>query len=160
MTISDFRGPYRWLSNFHLAAVVYDGHTYPSTEHAYQAAKALDIQQRIKFMTSLEQCALDDSLLSLEAYTVMTCAEAKRAGQKLPLRAEWEEIKLDVMRNVLYDKFQRHEDLKQKLLATGDEELVEGNTWGDRFWGVCNGVGENHLGKLLMELRAVLREGQ
>jgi len=54
-------------------------------------------------------------------------------------------------------KFTKHESLKEKLLATGDEELVEGNDWNDRVWGKVDGVGENHLGRLLMKIRAELR---
>jgi len=64
------------------------------------------------------------------------------------------------METLLRDKFTRHADLRILLLDTGDRELVEGNTWDDRFWGVCEGVGENHLGRLLMKIRAELREGQ
>ena len=153
--ISDFRGPYRWLSNFHLAVVEYEGNHYPSTEHAFQAAKALSVESRLPFMTVSQQ-----GLLTPAFIRVMTCAEAKHAGRRLPLRPDWEAVKLDVMYAVLRSKFTLHEDLKQKLLATGNEQLVEGNTWGDRVWGVCNGVGENHLGKLLMRVREELRKPQ
>lgn len=153
MTIADFRGPHRWLSNFYLADVVFEGHRYPSTEHAFQAAKTLDIQQRIPFMTGVQAVELGS-----ECFQLMTCAEAKRAGRKLPLRPDWEKVQLDVMWACLADKFTRHAALTEKLLATGNEELIEGNTWGDTYWGVCGGVGENHLGKLLMELRKALRQ--
>lgn|SRR3990167_817544 len=153
MTISDFRGPYQWLSNFYLAMVEYEGNYYPSTEHAFQATKALSVELRLPFMTVSQQGLIAPTQL----VRMMTCAEAKKAGRRLSLRHDWDKVKLDVMHAVLWSKFTLHEDLKKKLLATGDEELIEGNTWGDRYWGVCNGVGENHLGRLLMELRVQLR---
>jgi hypothetical protein len=58
---------------------------------------------------------------------------------------------------LLMQKFTRHPQLARELVGTGDAELVEGNTWGDEFWGVCNGRGSNQLGRLLMEVRALLR---
>jgi len=94
--IDDFRGPYRWLSNFEPSPVEFDGVIYPTVEHAYQAAK-----------------------------------------NESPL-------------------YRKH--ILERLLATGDQELIEGNTWGDRFWGVCDGEGQNQLGRLLMELRNELRD--
>ncbi len=74
------------------------------------------------------------------------------------LRAEWESMKLDVMEACVRDKFTRNADLRRRLLETGDAELVEGNTWGDRFWGVCDGEGENHLGRVLIKVRGELRK--
>ena len=69
------------------------------------------------------------------------------------LRPDWEEVKVQVMRELLYAKFSE-EPLRGMLKATGDQHLEEGNNWGDTFWGVCRGRGENWLGKLLMEVRA------
>ena len=67
-------------------------------------------------------------------------------------------MKLQLMERLLLKKFDdNHPQLQQMLLATGEEELVEGNYWGDVYWGVCNGVGENHLGKLLMKIRDQLK---
>lgn len=60
------------------------------------------------------------------------------------------------MKDLVFQKF-KNEELKIKLLQTGNEELIEGNTWGDKFWGICNGVGENNLGKILMEIRQFLK---
>lgn len=137
MAIDDFRFKYRWLSNFHLVSIDYEGIVYPSTEHAYQAAKTLDVELRKKI------AALEKPV------------QAKKLGAKIPLRDDWESIKLGVMETVLRKKFQDPE-LKQKLLDTGNEELIEGNWWGDTFWGICKGVGENHLGKLLMKIRSEL----
>lgn len=148
--INDFRGQYRWLSNYHLAPVMYEGVLYPSSEHAYQAAKSLDPEIRLQFTG-----------------TYFTCNEARKFGQTVPLRDGWDQMKYQVMQTILMDKFTRHADLKELLLATGQEHLEEGNNHGDRFFGTCPrldscGVGEsptgqNNLGKILMWIRAQLR---
>ena len=132
--IDSFSGEHRFLSNFYPARVRLDGVEYPSTEHAFQAAKTLG----------------DRSVFLLGSP-----GDAKRAGRRVALRADWEAVKLDVMADLLRQKFAA-DPLRSKLLATGTAELIEGNTWGDRFWGVCGGVGENHLGKLLMATRAAI----
>lgn len=136
--ISDFRGEYRWLSNFHLVEVELAGLRFPSTEHAYQAAKTLDIAKR----------------RAIQA--LPTCRQAKRAGQRLELRDDWEQVKVKVMLDLQRQKY-AVPYLREKLLATGDAELVEGNTWGDRFWGVCGDTGLNWLGRLLMQVRDEVR---
>ena len=136
--ISDFRGEYRWLSNFHLVEVKLDGLPYPSTEHAYQAAKTLDIAERLMIQA------------------LPTCGQAKRTGQRLKLRDDWEQVKVEVMLDLQRQKY-AVPYLREKLLATGDAELVEGNTWGDRFWGVCGDTGLNWLGRLLMQVRDEVR---
>ncbi len=138
MVINSFRGEYRFLSNFYPAEVGLGGRTWPTVEHAYQASK-----------TNLEQ---QREMISL----AKTPGEAKRLGRHVCLRYGWEETKLNVMLHLLRGKFDNPE-MKKKLLSTGDAELIEGNTWGDRFWGVCNGEGENNLGKLLMRVRDELR---
>ena len=89
----------------------------------------------------------------------MKPAEARRAGQKLPMRTDWESVKIDVMFRCLKEKF-KDPELREKLIDTGDEELIEGNWWGDTFWGVCQGKGENHLGKLLMTIREEIKYEQ
>jgi ribA/ribD-fused uncharacterized protein len=73
------------------------------------------------------------------------------------MRPDWEQVKILIMTSLVRDKFTRHQDLKEQLLATGDAELIEGNWWGDTFWGVCKGKGENHLGKVLMKVREELK---
>lgn len=88
--------------------------------------------------------------------SLKTPGQAKREGQKLALRDDWERIKIEVMRILLFEKFLSHPDLAERLIATGEAELVEGNTWGDTYWGVCDGKGLNMLGKLLMDLRKEL----
>jgi predicted NAD-dependent protein-ADP-ribosyltransferase YbiA (DUF1768 family) len=77
-------------------------------------------------------------------------------GRAVTLRHDWEAVKFSYMELGLRLKFQ-NSDLAEKLIATGDEELVEGNTWGDRVWGVCDGEGENRLGKLLMKIREEIK---
>jgi predicted NAD-dependent protein-ADP-ribosyltransferase YbiA (DUF1768 family) len=75
------------------------------------------------------------------------------------LRTDWNEARVDVMRAVLAAKFS-DPDLRTRLVATGNAELVEENTWNDRFWGRSRGVGSNMLGQLLMELREGLRASE
>lgn len=127
------------MSNFYECLIIYDGYAYKSTEAAYQASKCENERDRLMFVA-------------------LNPGSAKRLGRNVKLRPDWDEIKIDVMRDLLYQKFQPYYELGRKLVETGDEDLVEGNTWGDTFWGVCNGVGENNLGKLLMEVRANLKE--
>lgn len=129
---------YRFLSNFYPCPVLWRKRTYPSAEHAYQAMKTLDPEAR-KLIASLA-----------------TPGEAKKAGRRLVLRADWEDIKIEEMSGILRAKFS-DPVMENRLLDTYPAELIEGNWWGDTFWGVCEGVGENHLGKLLMELREELR---
>jgi ribA/ribD-fused uncharacterized protein len=133
-TIDSFDGEYRFLSNFWPCVVVYDGITYPSTEHYYVAMKTTDPSLR------------------KQASLVSTSGQVKKFGRTLELRPDWDDVKLQVMEYALKQKFADPE-LRAKLIATGDAELIEGNWWGDVFWGVCKGKGENHLGRLLMKLR-------
>ncbi len=131
--ICGFFGNYRFLSNFYPAEIEYEGLKYHSVEAAYQSAKTLDMNIRLKF-------------------TEMNASNAKLSGRKVNLRKDWEQVKVDVMRELLIKKFQDPQ-LRIKLLLTKNEYLEETNTWNDTFWGVCNGKGKNILGKLLMEIR-------
>lgn len=140
MDITSFSGDYRFLSNFYPCTVVLDGMTYPSVEHAYQAAKTLWHHKRLPFTSG----------------GLLTAGEAKRRGQDLTIRKDWEQVKIDVMRGLLEQKFCSDQSLFAQLLNTENFYLVEGNTWGDTFWGVCNGKGKNHLGLLLMDIRQSL----
>lgn len=134
-TINKFDGKYRFLSNFYPCKVELDGIRYPSVEHAFQAAKTLNIQER----KNIAVCR--------------SAADAKRIGRHVTLRPNWDSIKAQIMLDLLRSKFKSLE-LKQKLIDTSDSLIVEGNTWNDTFWGQCNGVGKNMLGKLLMQVRS------
>lgn len=141
-SINGFFGKYRWLSNFEMATVELDGIEYPSTEHAYQAAKSTDPTERRRIRLAEKP------------------GEAKRLGQPGIMkhkRADWQSVSLSVMEDLCRQKFTKHKDLKKKLLDTGDAYLEETNTWGDVFYGVCKGKGENHLGKILMKIRSELQ---
>jgi N-glycosidase YbiA len=139
--ITAFQGEYRFLSNFYPATVEFEGITYPTVEHAYQSAKTLDMAERKRIAA------------------LATPSDAKREGRKLKLRDDWETAKFDVMERCVRYKFTHDASLREKLLATGDAILEEGNDWGDQVWGLVDGVGENRLGKILMKVRAELREG-
>ncbi|MFA6199019.1 MAG: NADAR family protein [Bacteroidales bacterium] len=141
-------GEYRWLSNFHLCSICYYGLVFPSTENAYQAAKVIDDNDREQFINRYDD--------ELKQWITVSPRDAKKLGGKIQMRLDWDDIKLIVMRQITDIKFE-HYELKQLLLATGDKELIEGNTWGDTFWGVCNGIGQNHLGKILMAKRTELK---
>src|SRR6266487_3371173 len=108
--IGAFKGRYFFLSNF------YPGGS-ETNEHLYQSEKAQ---------------WPDDRQWVLESPTPNI---AKRRGRRVQLRPDWEDIKNEVMKRLLVMKFE-HGDLAKKLRNTGDEELVEGNTWGDHYWGV------------------------
>ncbi len=138
--ITRFNGGFFWLSNFARCEVMLDGQTYQSVEHAYQAAKSLDPEYRKKIKT-------------------MTAGEAKRAGRRTKLRLGWEGDKLDVMEGLLRQKF-NISGFREDLIATGDAELIEGNDWGDVYWGKCHGQGANHLGRLIMKIRDELKGNQ
>jgi len=138
--IHGFFGPFRFLSNFHLVPVEFDGHVYPSTEHAYQAAKTNDQAIREAF-----------------ALAGLTPAEVKRFSKELPTDEVWHTArKFEVMLELTRKKYAK-DPLKQMLLDTGDLYLEETNHWGDTCWGVCGGVGDNHLGRIIMQVRDELR---
>ena len=142
MIIDSFDGEFAFLSNFYEQPNLITDEmniAYPTVEHYFQAAKTLDKNERKRI-----------SILD-------TPGKAKRAGRRVTLRSDWEEVKTDVMRRALMKKFS-DPLMREKLLETGDAELVEGNWWGDTCWGVCNGIGENRLGKLLMGIRESLKD--
>ena len=141
--IDSFRGKYYFLSNFFPAEVTYNGLTYQNNEAAFQAQKTYSKEERIEF-TTLEP------------------RDAKRRGRRVRLRRDWEQVKDRIMEEIVRAKFSQNGELKEQLLATGDAQLVEGNRWNDRYWGVDirSGVGENHLGKILMKVRSELRLSQ
>jgi N-glycosidase YbiA len=137
--IDCFKNEYRFLSNFWVSDIKYNGKTYKTAEHAFQAAKCL-------YESDAENI-----------WYAAGPADAKKLGRTVVMKPNWENIKIGIMLDILTIKFTENEQLKQKLLNTGTEQLIEGNWWGDTFWGVCNGVGENWLGELLMDIRKDLQ---
>lgn len=139
--IDSFRGKYYFLSNFYPAEVTLEGLTYKNNEAAFQAQKVLSIDGRM-------------------AFTELSSADAKKKGRRVRLRPDWEQVKDGIMEEIVRAKFMQNLELKQQLLSTGKAELIEGNTWNDRYWGVDarSGIGQNHLGKILMKVREELRE--
>jgi hypothetical protein len=141
--IDGFFDEFRWLSNFHLCEIPYHRFIYPSSENAFQAEKTILLSRRIPFTT----CSPN---------------EAKKEGRRLILRKGWENIKLSRMEQILRIKFAIPE-LKEKLIATGNAGLIEGNYWHDNFWGDCRCYkcedfeGENQLGILLMKIRGEIK---
>jgi ribA/ribD-fused uncharacterized protein len=143
--ITDFRKDYFFLSNFYPCQVFYNGLMFPNSEGAYMSCKNDNREDHVKLSE------------------MKTAREAREYGQKIHIRSNWEDVKYDSMKNVLRDKFTRNLHLGIKLLETGDRQLVEGGTWHDQFWGICNcskhqGEGKNALGQILMEIRDELNE--
>ncbi len=138
--INRFFDDYRFLSNFWMIPIELGGLYYGSVEHAYQAAKTLDLDERIQF------------------YLCQSPGDAKRLGKNITLREDWNKVKINIMDELVRKKF-KDSYLKFKLLATGDQEIVEGNRWHDNFWGDCfckkcqHMQGCNHLGRILMGVR-------
>lgn len=140
--IKGFFGKYRWLSNFYTSDVLFDGLLYQSSETAYQSAKV--IRELREPFTDMDDCV------------------SKKAWKTLPKEAlipHWDNNKYRIMDIIVFDKFSRNENLKQKLIDTKDKYLEESNHWSDTFWGVDydSGLGENSLGKILMDVRRYFR---
>lgn len=132
--IDSFRDEYAFLSNFYEAPVTYNGITYQNNEAAFQSMKCAVSSDRLQFAK-------------------LNPTEAKKLGRKVPLRPDWEDIKVGIMRDIVRCKFEQQPELRDKLLGTKDTYLEEGNTWNDRIWGTVNGQGANLLGTILMEIR-------
>lgn len=139
--IDRFDGKYRFLSNFADCRVVYGRVDYKNAEAAFQAQKTLDVDGR-------------------ERIAEMDPGQAKRAGRRVKLRPDWEDVKCAEMARIVAAKFRQDGDLARLLLDTGNAELIEGNTWNDTFWGVCRGEGQNWLGRILMALRQDMLQEQ
>lgn len=140
--INSFKGEYAFLGNFYNRPITYKNLTFKNSEAAFQSEKTEDFNIK-------------------KGFTTLSPNEAKRLGRSLKLIENWEEIKDEVMYQVCKAKF-TDSNLKEKLLATGNEELMEGNTWHDNYWGDCqcekckNKKGKNQLGKTLMRIREEL----
>lgn len=137
-TIDKFDGRYEFLSNFYPVDIEYDGQTYGSVEHAFQAAKTFDEEERRDIRYAISP------------------GIAKRIGRHVNLRPDWNNVKINIMYELLLQKFSRPR-LRKMLLDTDDARIIEGNTWHDTFWGMCHGIGENNLGKLLEKVREDIR---
>lgn len=143
--ITEFTEENRWLSNFALVDVVFDGVTYPSVEHAYVAAKTLNPEIR------------------KEVSKLNSPGSAKRFGRLMTVRYDWDEVKLGIMESLLKQKF-KNKKFADKLFETGDCLIVEGNNWHDNYWGSCSCLWcesvqkQNNLGKLLMRIRIDTRQ--
>lgn len=144
--IIDFHGENFWLDNFYLAPFYYKGIQWETVEHAFQAMKATDPEERLWIQNSASP------------------SQAKMRGRECKsLRPDWEQVKYTLMKEIVESKFDQHIGLARKLVETGDVELVEGNTWGDRYWGCVfnhntkEWSGRNWLGKILMDLRERLK---
>jgi ribA/ribD-fused uncharacterized protein len=138
--IDSFKGENSFLSNFYPSPVTMDGITYPTVEHAFQAAKT------------------DDQEIRQQIANKATPGKAKRAGGGRGIVKDFDQVAWDVkkvatMRQLVFDKFFCYPDLADQLKATGTQQLIEGNVWNDTFWGVCRGNGQNHLGEILMQVR-------
>lgn len=138
--IRGFTGPYRFLSNFFIEP----DKTFVEME--YQRAKCSMFADRSRF----------DKLF---AENTLTPKLAKSIGAKVEIREDWEDVKVNIMVFYVTKKFKDHDDLRILLELTGDLYLEETNWWGDTFWGVCEGKGQNVLGEILMQVRAELCRG-
>ncbi len=141
--IKGFFGEYRFLSNFHLSnnfCILYDGNLYNNVEIPYQAAKCVDPQEY-------------DTIRRTG-----NCSVSRKLGQTVKKRDDWDNVKVDIMYYLVFQKFDNDRNLKKLLLDTGNKHLEELNAWRDVFWGTnVDGEGENHLGKILMKVRSVIR---
>lgn len=142
--ISSFRGENNWLSNMHDCEVMFCGHVFKSVENAYMAAKSED-PDWFKF------CLENPPNI------------CKKESKKIKLIDDWEKVKLPVMYSLLKQKFVK-EPFRTKLLDTDNENIQEGNFWNDTFWGVSlkesPNFGENNLGRLIMHIRMLLKQGK
>lgn len=138
--INSFDGEYDFLSNFYECPILWKGNLYRNSESIYQSYKTLD---NVPF-----------------DFTKTTGSQAKKISKTLNVRSDWNKIKFDLMFNICREKFNQNPDIAQKLMNTGDTILIEGNYWGDTYWGICNGEGQNNLGKILMKIREELFELQ
>lgn len=128
-----FRGKFYFLSNFYPCTIVIDRLRYESAEAAFQGQKS--VQHAHLFAGDI------------------TPLEAKRLGRRVPIDVrEWNARRLEVMKRVVWAKFAQNPKLRKLLIAV-TEPIVEDNTWGDTYWGKCQGVGSNHLGQILQEVR-------
>lgn len=135
--INDFSNDNFYLSNFYYSNITYEGIEYKSIEAAFQASKTtnFDIKKKLSLMSP---------------------SQARVEGEKITPRENWDETKLIIMKELIILKFTFNPNLRNKLINTGNTSLVNNNNWGDKYWGVCDGEGDNRLGIILMEVRNLL----
>ena len=133
-----FRGEYYFLSNMYNCPITIYGVPYKCAEAAFQSFK-VPLCKRSMFINK-------------NGY------EAKRLGRLVKLPSNWDAVRTEAMMTVIYEKFKQNADLRERLLATGNEHIQEDNDWNDKFWGVCNGEGCNMLGKILMNVRESMQD--
>lgn len=136
--IPEFSPPWECFSNFHPSVLIISGKIYPTVEHAYQASKALSEAEHEWVRTALD------------------ARTAKKRGRRVQLRPNFDNMRIPLMRLFVTMKFTMYTDYRQTLIGSGNAIIQEGNWWNDTFWGICRGVGENHLGLLLMEVRDLM----
>lgn len=134
--IKEFKNQYFFLSNFYECPIYYNKLVFCNAEAAFQAQKVIDEKEQYKFIN-------------------LNASQARKLGKTIALREDWEEVKDNIMYEIVKRKFTVNKELQQKLIDTKDEELVEGNWWHDTYWGVDSktGIGQNKLGKILMKVR-------
>lgn len=138
-----FEDNFFWLSNFFQVPVKVGQLTFGSTEAAFQGSK-----YKAALVGQKEQYEFLNDMIEANP------SQSKKLGKRLMIDLDkWESIKVQCMREVVKAKFDQHDDLRLMLIETGAAMLVEGNNWGDKFWGRCDGKGLNVLGSILMELR-------
>jgi N-glycosidase YbiA len=145
--IESFKGEYAFLSNFARIDLILKGKLWPTSEHMYMACKTTDQNM----WEQIRKCP--------------TPGQAKKLGRQVTLRPNWEQVKDKYMLKCLKIKFTQNATMRQKLLDTGDQLLVEKNHWHDNYWGSCSCLrcgnhGKNMLGKLLMQVRTGLQKGR
>ena len=133
--INSFRGDYYFLSNMSPSDIRIGAHIFTCVEAAFQSQK---------------------NLKEMSRFVGLSGFDAKKLGRKVELRPDWSVQRVAIMTYLVREKFTQSEFLKHKLMGTQDALLIEGNTWNDTFWGMCNGVGQNMLGKILMQVRTEL----
>jgi ribA/ribD-fused uncharacterized protein len=135
----EFRNEYYFLSNMYPCEIKItfppnkEIYTFKCVESAFQACKCIERIHEFE---------------NLDGY------QAKKLGRTVHLREDWEQVKLLIMKKLVTIKFQQHPELRQKLIDISGI-ITEENTWNDKYWGICKGVGQNNLGKILMEIRDV-----
>lgn len=152
--INRFDGRWNFLSNFYTCEIEYQGIVYKSVEAFYVAQKCKNDQM----INGIYYTPADFKEMIARTSSP---GHVKKIGQKMKIRSDWDEKKLDFMNWGIREKFKK-EELKDLLLSTDNLLLIEGNFWHDNFWGSCycdkcGNRGKNHLGKILMKVRDELR---